>query len=163
VSVEACEAVPQCQVLRLIVFGCCLGSGCTRWEEKKSEEETSGQYPQQPEWVMERGPQLTSRDQQDKHNPHERRAVKGGGGVLRKNKKKSKLLFVGGLVSPIPRVGLILSVPQLQECRRTGFVLSPPMPPCSYSLQVLPRVAFAGPEQCRELPAQVCGSTRQDG
>lgn len=51
VRVEACEAVPQRQVLGLVVFGCCLGRGHTRWEEKRSEEETSGQHPQQPEWA----------------------------------------------------------------------------------------------------------------
>lgn len=52
VRVEAREAVPQRQVLGLVVFGCCLAWGHMRWEEKRSEEETSGQHPQQPEQAM---------------------------------------------------------------------------------------------------------------
>lgn len=34
------------------------------------------------------------------------------------------------------------------------FCPQPPMPPCSCSLWVLPRVAFSGPKQLQELPAQ---------
>lgn len=41
VCVEAGKAVPQRQVLGFVVFGCCLRWGHTRWEEKRSEEETS--------------------------------------------------------------------------------------------------------------------------
>lgn len=60
---------------------------------------------------------------------------------------------MGSLISPIPRAELLFPVPQPQECGQTGFVLSPPMPPCSCSLWVLPRVALTGPEQFQELPA----------
>lgn len=41
VGVEARQAVPQRQVLGLVVFGCCLGWEDTKEGEKRSEEETS--------------------------------------------------------------------------------------------------------------------------
>lgn len=110
---------------------------------------------------------LASGDRQDKHNTHQRRAARGKSAL--KTQTKRQLLLKRTLISSIPRSGLFLSVPQLQECKQTGFVLSGPHAMLLLQPPVLPRVA-SGPDKCpelpapcQELPAGVSSSAKQDG
>lgn len=87
------------------------------------------------------------------------------GGKYYENQKEEQTPVCGEPDFSYPKGRTVPLIPQPQECRQTGFVLSPvppAMPPFSCSLQVSPRVASVGPERCQELPARLCGSTGQD-